>query len=93
MNNGAIGYVVPHSIYPKGYHCDPTKPLPYAGLASQKNYMSIYLMCVYADERIKQSFVDAYVATGKRLDMGAGCVRFKKLEDLPVELIGHSCVR
>lgn len=87
MSYGAIGYVVPHSIYPNGYHCDPTKPLPYIGLASQKNYMSVYLFCIYVDADLRDRFIESYKATGKKLDIGAGCIRFKKLENLPLDLL------
>lgn len=93
MTYGMIGYVVPHSLYPPGYHCDPTKPLGYACLAAQKNYMSVYLMCVYGDEKSRQWFVKEYKATGKKLDMGQSCIRFKKLDDLPLELIGKAVAR
>lgn len=86
MNYGMIGYVVPHSIYPAGYHCNPALPLPFAGLASQKNYMSVYLMIygVNADW-----FRREYEKTGKKMDLGVCCVRFKKLQDLPLDLIGR----
>ncbi len=85
---GSIGYYVPHSIYPKGYHCDPKQPLPFIGLASQKNHMGVYMFCLYTDPAVMADFVEKYRATGKKLDMGASCVRFKKLENLPIELIG-----
>ena len=88
MNYGMIGYVIPHSIYPKGYHCDPSKPLPFASLASQKNYMSFYLMTLYG--QLEDWFRDEWKKTGKKLDMGKCCVRFKKLEDLPLDLIGRT---
>ena len=89
MQYGMIGYYVPHSIYPKGYHCDPKQPLPFVALASQKNHMAVYLFCVYCDPVLVSSFVNRYKETGKRLDMGASCVRFKKIDNLPVELIGE----
>jgi len=79
---GMISYVVPHSIYPKGYHCKPSEPLPYALLSSQKNYMAIYLCHVYGDKKTETWFRKAYAATGKKLDMGKSCVRFKKLDQL-----------
>lgn len=85
---GHIGYYVPHSIFPAGYHCNPKEPLPYAGLGSQKNHMAVYLCNIY-DEG-SEEFRKAYLATGKKLDMGVGCVRFKKLEDLPLEPIGET---
>src|SRR5258708_4649818 len=79
MQYGMIGYYVPHSVFPAGYHCDPKQPLPFAHLASQKNYMAVYLMGVYGDSPHSKWFVDAYKRTGKKLDMGKACVRFKKL--------------
>jgi hypothetical protein len=93
MQYGMIGYYVPHSLYPPGYHCDPKQPLPYAHLASQKNYMSIYLMCVYAGGEQQAWFREEWQKTGKKLDMGKSCVRFRKLEDLPLPLIGKAIKR
>jgi len=93
MQYGMVGYVVPHSIYPAGYHCDPTKPLTYAMLGSQKNHMAIYLMSVYGHKETETWFRKAYQATGKKLDMGKSCVRFKKLEQLPLEVIGQVIAR
>ncbi|MCU0707150.1 MAG: DUF1801 domain-containing protein [Pirellula sp.] len=87
---GMIGYYVPHRVYPNGYHCDPSQPLPYIGLASQKNYMSLYLMCLYIHPAWKDAFESSYRATGKRMDIGACCVRFKKLEDLPLDVVGKT---
>jgi Domain of unknown function (DU1801) len=93
MQYGMIGYVVPHSIYPAGYHCDPSKPLTYAMLASQKNHMAIYLCHVYGHKETEVWFRKAFQATGKKLDMGKSCVRFKKLEQLPLEVIGQVIAR
>jgi hypothetical protein len=93
MHYGGIGYVVPHSLYPAGYHCDPKQPLSYAGLASQKNHMAVYLMNVYSSKEVESWFQKAYKATGKRLDMGKSCVRFRKLDDLPLELVGQAIAR
>ena len=93
MQYGMIGYVVPHSIYPAGYHCDPTKPLTYAMLGSQKNHMAIYLMSVYGHKETESWFRKAYQATGKKLDMGKSCVRFKKVEQLPLDVIGQVIAR
>ena len=93
MQYGMIGYYVPHSVYPAGYHCDPKQPLPFAGLASQKNHMSLYLMCVYNDESHLLWFRQAWAASGKKLDMGRSCVRFKKLEDLALEVIAEAVKR
>lgn len=86
MNYGMIGYVVPKSIYPAGYHCDSSLPLPFAGLASQKNYMSVYLM-IYGENA--DWFRKEYEKTGKKMDLGVCCVRFKKLQDLPLDLVGR----
>jgi hypothetical protein len=95
MQYGMIGYYVPHSIFPSGYHCDPKQPLPFAGLASQKGHMSLYLGCVHGGDGAggeapeAEWFRQAWLETGKKLDMGKGCVRFKKLEDVPLELVGE----
>jgi hypothetical protein len=93
MQYGMIGYVVPHSIYPAGYHCDPTKPLTYAMLGSQKNHMAIYLCNVYGHKETETWFRKAFAASGKALDMGKSCVRFKKVEQLPLEVIGQVIAR
>ena len=93
MQYGMIGYYVPHSVYPPGYHCDPKQPLPFAGLASQKNYMSIYLMCIYGDGEHAAWFREAWAKTGKKLDMGKSCIRFKKLDDVPLKVIGQAIKR
>ncbi len=90
MSYGMIGYVVPHSIYPAGYHCDPSLPVTFAALASQKNYMSVYLM-IYGENADR--FRAEYEKTGKKMDIGKCCVRFKKLEDLPLDLIGRTVAR
>jgi len=88
MSYGIIGYVIPHSIYPAGYHCDPKVPMPYAGLASQKNHMALYVMSVYGDNDTEKWFRKTWATTGKKLDMGKCCIRFKKLEDIPLDVIG-----
>ena len=88
MSYGMIGYVVPHSIYPKGYQCNPKLPLPFVNLGSQKNHMALHLMCCYGDLKLKARFEKAWKDAGKKFDMGGGCVRFKKLEDVPLEVIG-----
>ncbi len=93
MSYGMIGYVVPHSLYPKGYHCNPKLPLPFVNLGSQKNHMAFYLMCCYGDPQLKAWFEKAWKATGKKFDMGGGCVRFKKLDDVPLEVIGQLVAR
>jgi len=87
MRWGMITYEVPLSVEPDTYN---GKPLQYASLASQKNHMAVYLNGVYADEDTKNTFVEAYKATGKRLDMGKSCVRFKKLDQLPLEIVGDA---
>ena len=87
---GMIAYVIPLERYPETYN---KQPLQYAALASQKNYMSLYLMNIYGDPETQQWFVDEYRASGKKLDMGKSCVRFNKLEDLPVDLIGEAIAR
>ncbi len=99
MTYGMIGYFVPHSVYPAGYHCDSKQPLPFAGLASQKNYMSLYMMSVYCgcdggeQTELLKWFQQAWAKTGKKLDMGKACIRFKKLEDLALEVIGEAVRR
>ncbi len=87
MNWGMITYQVPLKIYPDTYN---KKPLMYAALAAQKNHMAVYLTGIYIDEAAQQNFEAAYKATGKRYNVGKSCVRFKKLDDLPLSLIGES---
>jgi uncharacterized protein YdhG (YjbR/CyaY superfamily) len=87
MNFGMITYSVPLATYPDTYN---GQPLMYAALASQKNHMAVYLSGVYADEARRDAFLDKYRETGKRLDMGKSCVRFRRIDDLPVELIGET---
>lgn len=90
MSYGMLGYVVPHSIYPAGYHCDPKLPLPFMNLASQKNFIAVYHSGVYTDENLLNWFKAEY---GKRikakLDMGKSCIRFKKVEHIPYDLMGE----
>jgi hypothetical protein len=100
MQYGMIGYYVPHRVFPEGYHCDPWQPLPFAGLAAQKNHLALYLMGVYcgptdaAGETAEARwFRDAWAGTGKRLDMGKSCVRFRRSEDLALEVIGEAIRR
>jgi hypothetical protein len=90
MQYGMIGYFVPHSVFPPGYHCDPKQPLPFAGLASQKNHMSLYLMCVYMHGESHTRFCQAWARTGKKLDMGKACIRFKKLDDMALDVIAET---
>lgn len=90
MQYGMIGYVIPLERYPKTYN---GQPLAYVSLASQKNYMSLYLMCVYGDAEVERWFAEGFRSAGKKLNMGKSCVRFKKIEDLPLELIGETIAR
>ncbi len=87
MQYGMIGYFVPHRIYPAGYHANPKEPLPFLALASQKNHMALYMMCVYVDQG-EETFRAAWNVSGKKLDMGKSCIRFKKVEDLALDVIG-----
>ncbi|HRF24189.1 MAG: hypothetical protein BWZ05_00264 [Bacteroidetes bacterium ADurb.BinA245] len=90
MGYGMLGYVVPHSIYPAGYHCNPKDPLPFMGLASQKNSINLYHMGIYAEPKLYKWFTEAHAkASPKKLDMGKSCVRYKKAEDIPLKLIGE----
>lgn len=93
MNYGMIGWFVPHSIYPGGYHCNPEQPLPFAGLASQKNAMSLYLMSIYGDASRREEFLADWKKSGKKLDMGKSCIRFKSLDELPLDVIGRAIKR
>ena len=89
MSYGMIGYVVPHSIYPDGYHCSPELPLPFLSFASQKNFIGFYHMGIYALPELFDWFVGEYPKYCKRkLDMGKSCIRFKKMDKIPYELIG-----
>ncbi len=90
MGYGMMGYSVPHSIYPPGYHCTPELPLPFAGIASQKNFIAFYHMGIYADPELLKWFVAEYPKHCKtKLDMGKSCVRFKRSDDIPFTLIGE----
>lgn len=90
MNYGMIGYVVPHSVYPAGYHVNPKLPLPFVNIASQKNFVGLYHMGIYANPELLEWFVNEYPKHSKRkLDMGKSCIRFKKMDDIPYELIGE----
>lgn len=92
MNYGMIGYVVPHTLYPEGYHCDPKLPLPFINLASQKNYIALYHMGVYSDPDLLKWFKEAYAdRVPTKLDMGKSCIRFKKPEHIPYDLVGELC--
>ena len=90
MNYGMIGYVVPKSIYPAGYHCDPKLPLPFINIASQKNFVAVYHLGLYADKPLMDWFTSEYPKhTKAKLDMGKSCIRFKKAEHIPFDLIGQ----
>jgi uncharacterized protein YdhG (YjbR/CyaY superfamily) len=90
MGYGMMGYAVPHEIYPAGYHCNPKDPLPFAGLASQKNFIAFYHMGIYAMPELLKWFVSEYPKhSSAKLDMGKSCVRFKKPEHIPYKLIGQ----
>lgn len=90
MNYGMIGYVVPHSIYPKGYHCDPKLPLPFLGLAAQKNFIAFYHMGIYANPDLLHWFTTEFPKHSKlKLDMGKSCIRFKNVSQIPYALIGE----
>ncbi len=90
MSYGMIGYVVSKSIYPAGYHCDPKLPLPFINIASQKNFIAFYHMGIYADGKLLEWFLQEYPKHCKgKLDMGKSCIRFKKMNDIPYELLGE----
>jgi len=90
MSYGMIGFVVPHSIYPNGYHCNPKLPLPFAALASQKNFIALYHMGIYAKPELLDWFVAEYPKHSKqKLDMGKSCIRFKKMDQIPFDLLAE----
>ncbi len=90
MSYGMIGYVVPHSLYPSGYHVDPSLPLPFINIASQKNFIALYHSCVYADEAMEKWFREEYARqVPTKLDMGKSCIRFKNPSHIPFDLIGE----
>ncbi|MFN8278818.1 MAG: DUF1801 domain-containing protein [Saprospiraceae bacterium] len=90
ISYGGLGYVIPHTLYPAGYHCKPSEPLPFAGLASQKNSINFYHMGIYADPELMKWFVSEFPKHSKqKLDMGKSCIRFKKFDDIPYQLIGE----
>lgn len=87
---GMIAYSVPHELYPAGYHCDPKVPLPFMSIASQKNFIALYHMGIYAHKELFDWFVSEYPKHCKtKLDMGKSCIRFKKMEEIPFDLIGQ----
>ena len=90
MGYGMLGWVVPHSMYPKGYHCDPKIPLPFLSIASQKNFIAVYHMGIYSDPDLLNWFTSEYPKHVKtKLDLGKSCIRFKKPDQIPFELIGE----
>lgn len=92
ISYGMIGYVVSHSLYPAGYHCDPKLPLPFINLASQKNYIALYHMGIYANSELLNWFTTEYPKHCKyKIDMGKSCIRFKRTDDIPYRLIGELC--
>ncbi len=94
MGYGMLCYSVPHSIYPPGYHCDPKLPLPFISVASQKNFIALYHMGIYADKELLDWFVSEYPKYAKhKLDMGKSCIRFKKPDDIPMALIAELATR
>ncbi len=98
LQYGMIGYYVPHRVFPAGYHCDPKQPLPYAALASQKNHLSLHLMGLYISPEADAEgenpetrwFREAWAATGKKLDLGKACLRFKKVDDLALDVLAEA---
>lgn len=90
INYGMIGYVVPHSIYPDGYHCNPKLPLPFMSFASQKNSINFYHSGIYAKKELSDWFISVYPKhSSRKLDMGKSCIRFKNFEEIPYYLIGE----
>jgi hypothetical protein len=90
ISYGGLGYVVPHKLYPDGYHCKPSEPLPFAGIASQKSSINFYHMGIYSNPNLLDWFVKEYPKhTKQKLDMGKSCIRFKKIDDIPYNLIGE----
>lgn len=93
ISYGMIGWYVPHKVFSLGYHCDPKLPLPFAGLASQKNHCSLYLMTAYAEGTTGEAWIKKAWPNGKKLDMGKSCIRFKSLDDLALDVIGEAVRR
>ena len=93
MSYGMIGYCIPLSVYPDGYHCNPNTPLPFINLASQKAHMAAYLFCISGNDEEIARFEKEWKATGKKLNMGKSCLRFKKLEDLDLDVLGRAIKR
>jgi len=94
MNYGMPSWVVPHSTYPKGYHCSPELPLPFLSLSSRKNYIALYNMGIYANKELMKWFIEEYPNHSKyKLDIEKSCIRFKRLDDIPFNLIGELCAK
>jgi hypothetical protein len=93
MGYGMISYCVPHSIYPKGYHCNPKQALPFVSLASQKNYMTLYAFCLYVEPGAQEQVLKDFEKAGKKLTMGKGCIKFKKVDELDLPAIGVMIAR
>jgi uncharacterized protein YdhG (YjbR/CyaY superfamily) len=90
MSYGMLGYVVPHTIYPNGYHCNPKLPLPFLNIASQKNFIALYHMGIYVNPKLLEWFTTEYPKhSNQKLDMGKGCIRFKKFDQIPFDLIAE----
>ena len=90
MGYGMLGYCVPHSLYPAGYHCTPEQPLPFMSIASQKNFIAVYHMGIYSNKKLLDWFTAEYPKHSKlKLDMGKSCIRFKKMDQIPYKLIGE----
>lgn len=90
ISYGVIGFIVPHDLYPKGYHCNPKLPLPFISIASQKNFIALYHMGIYANPELLQWFITEYPKySTQKLDMGKSCIRFKKLDQIPFDLIAQ----
>ncbi len=90
ISYGMIGYVVPHKLYPDGYHCKPELPLPFVNLASQKNFVAVYHSGIYADPKLMKWFTTEFSKhSDRKLDMGKSCIRFKKVDEIPMDLIGE----
>ncbi|MCB9223314.1 MAG: DUF1801 domain-containing protein [Crocinitomicaceae bacterium] len=90
MSYGMPGWVIPHSLYPSGYHCKPEEPLPFLSIASQKNFIAVYHMGIYAEPKLLKWFTEEFPKhSNKKLDMGKSCMRFKKMEDIPFDLMGE----
>ncbi len=87
---GMIGWYVPHSRYPAGYHCDPKQPVPFVGLGAKQRHIALYLFCIYVDPAARERFTAAWQASGHKLDMGKGCVRFKRIDQVPLQVVADA---